>query len=97
MALFIFLCCRSLLEDESEQVKVALARIVGHLSCVQSELSKLCNSDVEASCHSKVLCLRWILAAQHAGNKAPSLKAAIVKPFIALLRPQAASCVKLGN
>uniref|UniRef100_M4A4B4 Serine/threonine-protein kinase ATR n=1 Tax=Xiphophorus maculatus TaxID=8083 RepID=M4A4B4_XIPMA len=96
VVLFIFLCCRSLLEDESEQVKVALARIVGHLSCVQSELSKLCDSDVEATCHSKVLCLRWILAAQHAGNKAPSLKAAVVKPFIALLRPQAASCVKLA-
>uniref|UniRef100_A0A3P9P5C8 Serine/threonine-protein kinase ATR n=1 Tax=Poecilia reticulata TaxID=8081 RepID=A0A3P9P5C8_POERE len=82
--------------DESERVKVALARIVGHLSCVQSELPKLCDSNVAATCRPKVLCLRWSLAVQHAGNKAPSLKAAVVKPFIALLRPQAASCVKLA-
>ncbi|XP_014835118.1 PREDICTED: serine/threonine-protein kinase ATR isoform X1 [Poecilia mexicana] len=86
----------SLLEDESERVKVALARIVGHLSCVQSELSKLCDSNVAGTCRPRVLCLRWSLAAQHTGNKAPSLKAAVVKPFIALLRPQAASCVKLA-
>ncbi|KAM4723913.1 serine/threonine-protein kinase ATR [Anableps anableps] len=86
----------SLLEDKSEHVKVELARIVGQLSCIQSELSKLCDSNVELTCLPRVLCLRWSLVTQHAGNKASYLKASVVKPFLALLRPQAASCVKLA-
>ncbi|MEQ2307392.1 hypothetical protein AMECASPLE_017722, partial [Ameca splendens] len=86
----------SLLEDKSEQVKVELARIVGQLSCIQSELSKLCDSNEDSMCLPKVLCLRWSLVTEHAENKVPSLKASIIKPFLTLFRPQAASCVKLA-
>ncbi|XP_038156648.1 serine/threonine-protein kinase ATR isoform X1 [Cyprinodon tularosa] len=86
----------SLLEDKSEQVKVELARIVGQLSCIQSELSKLSDSDIEPMPLPKVLCLRWSLVTDHAGNKTPSLKASVVKPFLTLLRPQAANSFKLA-
>ncbi|MEQ2267092.1 hypothetical protein XENORESO_001563 [Xenotaenia resolanae] len=86
----------SLLEDKSEQVKVELARIVGQLSCIHSELSKLCDSNEDSVCLPKVLCLRWSLVTEHAENKVPSLKASIIKPFLTLFTPQAASCVKLA-
>ncbi|KAM4540520.1 serine/threonine-protein kinase ATR [Fundulus diaphanus] len=85
-----------LLVDPSEQVKVELARSVGQLTCIQTELSKLCDSGVESAFLPKVLCLRWSLVTEHPGNKAPPLKASVVKPFLTLLSPQAASCVKLA-
>uniref|UniRef100_A0A3Q2PS27 Serine/threonine-protein kinase ATR n=1 Tax=Fundulus heteroclitus TaxID=8078 RepID=A0A3Q2PS27_FUNHE len=85
-----------LLADQSEQVKVELARSVGQLTCIQSELSKLCDSVVESAFLPKVLCLRWSLVTEHPGNKAPALEASVVKPFLTLLSPQAASCVKLA-
>ncbi|XP_012731184.2 serine/threonine-protein kinase ATR [Fundulus heteroclitus] len=85
-----------LLADQSEQVKVELARSVGQLTCIQSELSKLCDSAVKSAFLPEVLCLRWSLVTEHPGNKAPALEASVVKPFLTLLSPQAASCVKLA-
>ncbi|XP_044230797.1 serine/threonine-protein kinase ATR [Thunnus albacares] len=82
------------LEDSSEQVKTELARIVGQLSCIQSELSKLSDTHVEATHPPEILCRRVSLATEHAGNAVPSLRASVVKPFLPLLTQQAPSTVK---
>ncbi|KAM8736458.1 serine/threonine-protein kinase ATR isoform 1-T1 [Acanthopagrus schlegelii] len=84
----------SRLEDSSEKVKTELARIVGQLSCIQSGLSQLRDTRAEFSRPPKILCHQISLAAEHAGNTSPSLKANIVKPFLPLLRKQAPSSVK---
>lgn len=86
-----------MLEDKSEEVKLELARIVGQLSCIQSELSKLCDISLDSSCPPKVLCLSCSLTAEHSGKATPSLKASVVRPFLPLVGPQATSCVKLGT
>lgn len=80
------------MEDSSEQVKKELARIIGHLSCIQSQLSKLNESQ---STH-EILCQKLSLASEHAGDTFPSLGASVVKPFLPLLRQQAPSSVKQG-
>ncbi|KAM8833099.1 serine/threonine-protein kinase ATR [Synchiropus picturatus] len=80
------------LEDDSELVKKEIARIVGHLSCVQSGLSALTSS--QSKC--PVLCRRLHLTAQHSGDTVPSLKASFVKPFLPLLGAKAPSAVKLA-
>ncbi|XP_054652391.1 serine/threonine-protein kinase ATR isoform X2 [Dunckerocampus dactyliophorus] len=82
------------LEDSSEQVKRELARIVGQLSCIQSGLSQLDDTCAKATCTEELVCVRLGLAAEHAGNGLPSLKASFLKPFLPLLQPQAASSVK---
>lgn len=82
----------SRMEDSSEQVKKELARIIGHLSCIQSQLSKLNESQ---STH-EILCQKLSLASEHAGDTFPSLGASVVKPFLPLLRQQAPSSVKQG-
>jgi len=87
----------SMLEDKSEQVKMELARIVGQLSCIQSELSKVSDIHTESTDLPKVLCLRCSLATEHAGKAVPSLRASVVRPFLPLLGPQAASRVKQGT
>lgn len=87
----------SKLEDGSEQVKKELARIIGQLCCLQSELSSLSDIHTESTCVPKILCLRCSLAADHAGKAVPSLKAAVIRPFLPLLRPQAPSSVKQGT
>ncbi|KAM7403386.1 hypothetical protein PAMA_004031 [Pampus argenteus] len=82
------------LEDGSEQVKKELARIVGQLSCIQSELSKLSDNYTEATRPPEILCRRLSLATEHAGITVPSLRASVVKPFLPLLKQQAPSTVK---
>uniref|UniRef100_A0AAQ5YK84 Serine/threonine-protein kinase ATR n=1 Tax=Amphiprion ocellaris TaxID=80972 RepID=A0AAQ5YK84_AMPOC len=84
----------SRLEDSSEQVKKELARIIGQLSCIQSELSKLSDVHTESTCLPKILCLRQSLATEHAGKAVPSLRTSVVKPFLPLLGPEAPSSVK---
>ncbi|KAM6912554.1 serine/threonine-protein kinase ATR isoform 1-T1 [Xenentodon cancila] len=86
----------SMLEDRSEQVKMELARIVGHLSCIQSELSEFSDIKSESADLQKIICLRCSLSTEHAGKPAPSLKASVVRPFLTLLGPQAPSSVKQG-
>lgn len=88
--------CSPRLEDSSEQVKKELARIVGHLSCIQSELSHLSVTHTESTCLHKILCLCLSLATEHAGNTFSSLRASVIRPFLPLLRQQAPSSVKQG-
>uniref|UniRef100_A0A671W862 Serine/threonine-protein kinase ATR n=1 Tax=Sparus aurata TaxID=8175 RepID=A0A671W862_SPAAU len=84
----------SRLEDSSEKVKTELARIIGQLSCIQSGLSELSDTRAEFAGPPQILCHQISLAAEHAGNTSPPLKANIVKPFLPLLRKQAPSSVK---
>lgn len=84
------------MEDNSEQVKKELARIIGQLSCIQSELSQLSDTRTESARPPQILCHQLSLAAEHAGNTCPSLEATIVKPFLPLLRQEAPSSVKQG-
>uniref|UniRef100_A0A673CFX5 Serine/threonine-protein kinase ATR n=1 Tax=Sphaeramia orbicularis TaxID=375764 RepID=A0A673CFX5_9TELE len=82
------------LEDSSEQVMKELARIVGQLSCVQSEVSQLSDTQSETPCPPVLVCHRLCLTSKHAQNTAAFLKASVVRPFLLLLRPQAPSSVK---
>ncbi|XP_010789140.1 serine/threonine-protein kinase ATR-like, partial [Notothenia coriiceps] len=82
------------LEDGSETVKKELARIIGQLSCIQSDLSQLSDTQTRSTPAPEILCHKLSLAAEHAGNTLPSLKATVVKPFLPLLEPQAPSSVK---
>uniref|UniRef100_A0A673CE83 Serine/threonine-protein kinase ATR n=1 Tax=Sphaeramia orbicularis TaxID=375764 RepID=A0A673CE83_9TELE len=84
----------TLLEDSSEQVMKELARIVGQLSCVQSEVSQLSDTQSETPCPPVLVCHRLCLTSKHAQNTAAFLKASVVRPFLLLLRPQAPSSVK---
>ncbi|XP_029973557.1 serine/threonine-protein kinase ATR [Salarias fasciatus] len=84
----------SRLEDTSEQVREELARTIGQLSCVQSELSQLAERHAESSARPQILCLRCSLTAEHEGKAGPSLRASAVKAFLPLLKPQAPSSVK---
>ncbi|XP_056281623.1 serine/threonine-protein kinase ATR isoform X2 [Pseudoliparis swirei] len=92
------LICTSLLprmEDSSELVKKELARIIGQLSCIQSERSKLSDTLTEsAGSLPEILCHRLGLAAEHSGNSCPSLGATFVRPFLPLLKQEAPSSVK---
>ncbi|XP_068194787.1 serine/threonine-protein kinase ATR [Antennarius striatus] len=81
------------MDDPSDRVKTELAGIIGHMFCIQSERSQLTETHTESGCHPKLLCHRFGLAAEHAGNTPPPLKATVVTPFLPLLQ-QAASCVK---
>lgn len=88
------MCVRSpLLDDSSENVRRELARIVGHLSCVQSGLSLLSH---DAGHAEELVCHGLCLATEHLGGAPPSLTAAFVKPFLPLLGPLAPSSVKQG-
>lgn len=87
--------CRSVQEDESEQVKVELARIVGDLSCVQSGLSTLIHK--EHSSPPKFLCFHCRLKTEHDGKVEPSLSVSVIKQFLSLLGSQATSGVKQGT
>ncbi|XP_028293251.1 serine/threonine-protein kinase ATR [Gouania willdenowi] len=84
----------SRLEDSSERVKKELARMVGELSCIQSEISSL--SDVRTALDGplNILCLQCRLAAEHAGKAEPSLTASAVRPFLPLVKAEAPSLVK---
>ncbi|XP_011488483.1 serine/threonine-protein kinase ATR isoform X2 [Oryzias latipes] len=82
----------SVQEDESEQVKVELARIVGDLSCVQSGLSTLIHK--EHSSPPKFLCFHCRLKTEHDGKVEPSLSVSVIKQFLSLLGSQATSGVK---
>ncbi|XP_045917946.1 serine/threonine-protein kinase ATR isoform X1 [Micropterus dolomieu] len=84
----------SRLEDSSEQVKKELAGIIGQLSCIQSELSKLSDTRTESTHRPEILCHQLNLATEHAGKTFPSLRATFIKPFLPLLRQQAPSSVK---
>uniref|UniRef100_A0A673C7W2 Serine/threonine-protein kinase ATR n=1 Tax=Sphaeramia orbicularis TaxID=375764 RepID=A0A673C7W2_9TELE len=86
--------CSLRLEDSSEQVMKELARIVGQLSCVQSEVSQLSDTQSETPCPPVLVCHRLCLTSKHAQNTAAFLKASVVRPFLLLLRPQAPSSVK---
>lgn len=87
---------RSRVDDGSEQVKKELASIVGQLSCIQAEVSVLTGRHRKDTCPDTTLCLRLALAAKHAGNLSPSLRATVVRPFLPLLRQQSPSSVKQG-
>lgn len=95
--MFMVCVCSSRLEDSSEKVKTELARIIGQLSCIQSGLSELSDTRAEFAGPTQILCHQISLAAEHAGNTSPPLKANIVKPFLPLLRKQAPSSVKQGT
>uniref|UniRef100_A0A3Q3JBB0 Serine/threonine-protein kinase ATR n=1 Tax=Monopterus albus TaxID=43700 RepID=A0A3Q3JBB0_MONAL len=82
------------LDDSSELVRSELARIIGQLSCIQSEVSHLGVTQTESICLPKILCRRLSLATEHDGNTFPFLTASVVKPFLKLLRPEAPSSVK---
>ncbi|XP_062295726.1 serine/threonine-protein kinase ATR [Scomber scombrus] len=82
------------LQDSSERVKEELARIVGQLSCIQSELSKLSDTHIEVTPLPEMLCRRLSLATEHAGNTMPSLRTFVVRPFLPLLTQQTPSTVK---
>ncbi|XP_049917731.1 serine/threonine-protein kinase ATR [Epinephelus moara] len=82
------------LEDSSEQVKKELARVIGQLSCIQSELSQLSDTRTESTHPSERLCHQLSLAAEHAGSSPPCLRASVVRPFLPLLKQQAPSSVK---
>ncbi|XP_070697802.1 serine/threonine-protein kinase ATR [Pempheris klunzingeri] len=84
----------SRLEDSSEQVKKELARIIGQLSCIQSELSQLSDTRTESTRHPHILCLQLSLATEHAGSTFPSLRATVLRPFLPLLNHKAPSSVK---
>ncbi|KAK7904072.1 hypothetical protein WMY93_016679 [Mugilogobius chulae] len=84
------------LEDGSVQVKQELSRIVGHLSCIQSETSELSDTHTESHCPSSIACHRLCLAAKHKENTATFLKASFVRLFLPLLKQQAPSSVKLA-
>ncbi|XP_041809950.1 serine/threonine-protein kinase ATR [Chelmon rostratus] len=84
----------SRLEDSSEQVKKELARTIGQLSCIQSELSQLTDTHKESTPLPEILCHQLCLATKHAGSTSPSLRATVVRPFLPLLRQQAPSSVK---
>uniref|UniRef100_A0A3P8URA2 Serine/threonine-protein kinase ATR n=1 Tax=Cynoglossus semilaevis TaxID=244447 RepID=A0A3P8URA2_CYNSE len=86
----------SRLEDSSELVKTELARIIGHLSCIQSELSSLSEPEAGSEHLYKTIYLRLRLTAEHAGNSCASLKANFVRPFLPLLIPEVQSGVKQG-
>ncbi|XP_019728158.1 serine/threonine-protein kinase ATR isoform X2 [Hippocampus comes] len=80
-----------MLDDSSENVRRELARIVGHLSCVQSGLSLL---SYDANHAEELVCHGLCLAVEHLGGAPPSLTASFVKPFLLLLGPLAPSSVK---
>uniref|UniRef100_A0A8C3ATP9 Serine/threonine-protein kinase ATR n=1 Tax=Cyclopterus lumpus TaxID=8103 RepID=A0A8C3ATP9_CYCLU len=82
------------LSDSSEQVKKALARIIGQLSCIQSELSQLSDTRTGSAPLPEILCHQLGLAAEHSGNACPSLRATFVRPFLPLLKQEAPSSVK---
>ncbi|GLD47879.1 serine/threonine-protein kinase ATR [Lates japonicus] len=84
----------SRLGDSSEQVKRELARTIGQLSCIQSELSLLSDTHAGSTCLPKILCHRLSLATEHAGSANPSLRATVVRPFLPLLNQEAPSSVK---
>ena len=92
-----FTVCSPRLEDSSEQVKKELARIIGQLSCIQSQLSQLSETHAESTRPPQILCHQLSLAAEHAGNTCPSLRATVVRPFLPLLKKQAPSSVKQGT
>lgn len=89
---FYFMSSCSRLEDSSEQVKRELARVVGQLSCLQSDASHL--GGIQSS--SELLCQTISLASEHAETTIPSLGASFVKPFLPLLAQQSPSSVKQG-
>uniref|UniRef100_A0A3Q3H1G2 Serine/threonine-protein kinase ATR n=1 Tax=Labrus bergylta TaxID=56723 RepID=A0A3Q3H1G2_9LABR len=84
----------SRLEDSSEPVMKELARTIGQLSCIQSDLSQLSVSHTDAAHLTEILCNRLTLATEHAGNTCPTLRASVVRAFLPLLRQQAPSSVK---
>uniref|UniRef100_A0A4W6DWN3 Serine/threonine-protein kinase ATR n=1 Tax=Lates calcarifer TaxID=8187 RepID=A0A4W6DWN3_LATCA len=84
----------TLLGDSSEQVKRELARTIGQLSCIQSELSLLSDTHAGSTCLPKILCHHLSLATEHAGSAYPSLRATVVRPFLPLLKQEAPSSVK---
>lgn len=88
--------CSSRLEDSSEQVKKELARIIGQLSCIQSELSQLSDTRRESTRPSEILCHQLSLATEHAGSTCPSLRTTVFRPFLPLLSQKAPSSVKQG-
>lgn len=89
---FYLMSSSSRLEDSSEQVKRELARVVGQLSCLQSDTSHL--SGIQSS--SELLCQTLSLASEHAETTIPSLRASFAKPFLPLLAQQSPSSVKQG-
>uniref|UniRef100_A0AAV2JJ36 Serine/threonine-protein kinase ATR n=1 Tax=Knipowitschia caucasica TaxID=637954 RepID=A0AAV2JJ36_KNICA len=83
------------LDDSSVQVKQELCRIVGHLSCIQSEVSELSDTNVEPQCLSSSVCHRLCLATKHTENTT-LLNASFVQPFLPLLEQYIPSSIKLA-
>lgn len=97
VSVWLWTVLSSRLEDSSELVKTELARIIGHLSCIQSELSSLSEPEAGSEHLYKTIYLRLRLTAEHAGNSCASLKANFVRPFLPLLIPEVQSGVKQGT
>lgn len=85
-----------LLKDDSVQVQQQLAKIIGDLSCIHSEVSELSDTQTDTSCSPAIVCHRLSLATKHKVNTVAFLKASFVRPFLLLLRQQAPSSVKLA-
>ncbi|KAG5847372.1 hypothetical protein ANANG_G00125340 [Anguilla anguilla] len=83
------------LQDSSVQVKTELAGITGQLACCLAENSQLSVPRDETGPPGAFLCTRLSVSAVHQG-KATAIGASIFTPFLALLRPDADSAVKLA-
>lgn len=84
------------LEDSAVQVKQELARVIGHLSCIQSEASELSDTKTKSYSPFSIACHRLSLATNHKETTAALLKASFVRPFLPLIQQQAPSCIKLA-
>ena len=89
------LVSRRKLDDSSNLVKAELARIAGHLTCVQSGSSQLTVIHTELSTLPTILCSGLSLSTEHAG-KTVTLKADVIRPLLPLLHPQTHCSVKQG-
>ncbi|KAG9343603.1 hypothetical protein JZ751_013773 [Albula glossodonta] len=85
----------SRLQDSSVQVKRELAGITGQLACCLAENSQLRVPLVQPDPPDTFLCTRLSVDALHS-NKATAIGASIFTPFLALLKPDSHSTVKLA-
>ncbi|KAJ8409535.1 hypothetical protein AAFF_G00229360 [Aldrovandia affinis] len=85
----------SKLQDGSVQVKRELAGIAGQLACCLAENSQLRLPQVQPAPSETFLCTRLTIDGTHSG-KATAIGASIFTPFLALLKPNTDSAVKLA-
>ncbi|KAJ8357162.1 hypothetical protein SKAU_G00199560 [Synaphobranchus kaupii] len=83
------------LQDSSVQVRRELAGITGQLACCLAENSELSDPQAEPGLPQAFLCPRLAVSAVHRG-KATTIEASIFMPFLALLKADTDSAVKLA-